>query len=329
MVKTNLFLLYALFFLGHNLFAAIDDRFVDMVYIKGGEFSMGSKADAKLDPDDNDETPAFKATVASFYMSKYEISYSQWKYVYNWAITNGYKFENEARSGALYLVITRYGQENNVGFKDRNHPVVNVSWYDVIKWCNAKSEMEGLTPLYYIDKTKATVYRSGSIDISINMVLWLADGYYIPTEAQWEYAARAGSKSTYPWGNNYKQMNKYANVLDISANNSYKSQIYIDIDDGHPDTATVDSFAPNAFGLHNMIGNVWEWVFDFHGEYKNVHIIEPRGAQTGYKRVIRGGCFYTSFVEGLRVANRYAEVPTLSDSFTGFRIAKQATRLPN
>ncbi len=322
MIRTSLFFIYLLSSIASTALANnIDRRFVDMVLIRGGEFMMGSKSDDKLSPD-SDEIPSFRATVATFYMSKYEISYSQWQYVYNWAITNGYQFDNEAKSGASYLIVIRHGEEFNLGWKDENHPVVNVSWYDVIKWCNAKSEMEGLTPLYYIDSTKQNVYRIGAVDVAINMVLWLADGYYIPTEAQWEYSARAGSKSIYPWGNNYKQMNKYANVLDITAYNVYRAKIHIDIDDGHSDTARVDSFAPNAFGLHNMIGNVWEWVFDIYGEYKNVHVIEPRGAQFGYERIIRGGCFYTSFIEGLRVANRFAEEPTSADSFTGFRIAK-------
>ncbi len=326
MFKMSFFLvpyvLHVLFLLQTTLFAdSVDRRFINMVYVKSGEFTMGSSVDDKLIPD-WDELPAFRATVSDFYMSKYEISYSQWKYVYNWAIENGYHFDSQAKCGASYVDIVEYGEASSSGCDNENHPVVNVSWYDVIKWCNAKSEMEGLRPLYYTDSTKEHVYRFGIVDVAVNMVRWGVDGYYIPTEAQWEYAARAGSKSIYPWGNNYKQMYKYANVLDIAAYNKRKAKMYIDINDGYVDTADVNSFLPNAFGLHNMIGNVWEWVFDLYGEYKNVHVIEPRGALSGYKRVIRGGCFYTSFVEGVRVANRYPEVPTLADSFTGFRIAR-------
>ncbi len=326
MVTISLFIAYILLFLGSTSFAeSVDSRFIDMVYIKGGEFTMGSKLDDKYLPD-FDELPSFRATVGDFYMSKYEISYSQWRYVYNWAVTNGYSFSSEGKCGASYIDIVERGEAGSSGCDNRNHPVVNVSWYDVIKWCNAKSEMEGLRAMYYTDSTKEHVYRTGIVDVGVNMVRWLADGYSLPTEAQWEYCARAGSKSIYPWGSNYKQMSKYANVLDITAYNVRKAKMYIDIEDGHADTAQVNSFAPNAFGLHNMIGNVWEWVFDRHGYYKNVHVIEPRGALTGYDRVIRGGCFYTSFVEGLRVANRYPEVPTMADSFTGFRVVKQIER---
>lgn len=326
MIRISFSVLCALFLLKASLLFAdnVDSRFIDMVYIKGGEFTMGSRADDKLTPDP-DELPSFRATVSSFYMGKYEISYSQWKYVYDWAIQNGYDFDSEGQCGASYLNVLFFGEGNSSVSNDKNQPVVNVSWYDVIKWCNAKSEMEGLRPLYYTDSSKEYIYRSGIIDVSVNKVRWGVDGYFIPTEAQWEYAARAGSKSIYPWGNNYKQMVKYANTLDVTAYKLYRARIYIDIDDGYVDTAPVNSFSANAFGLHNMIGNVWEWVFDLYGEYTDVHVIEPRGALTGYERIIRGGCFFTSFVEGLRVANRYPERPTLADSFTGFRVARNAS----
>ena len=299
----------------------INDNEIDMVYIKSGDFLMGSVFNSKM-PSDKDEMPAFMVSISGFYMGKYEISYGQWKYIYDWAITNGYDFDNSGRAGASYSVIVTLGEENDSGTGNKSHPVVGISWYDIIKWCNAKSEMDGLTPIYYIDSMKQNVYRKGIVDVTVTMVLWNGDGYRLPTEAEWEYAARAGSKTVFPWGNSYREMYKYANSLDITASSFIRSKTYIRVKDMYTDTAPVYVYMPNDFGIYNMIGNVWEWVFDFYGPYRDVHKKNPKGESRGYKRVIRGGSFYTSFVEGLKSANRYEEAPTLSDSFTGFRIVK-------
>ena len=104
--------------------------------------------------------------------------------MYQWATTNGYSFDN-AGSG-----------------KAANHPVQSVSWYDMVRWCNARSEMEGWTPCYYTNasQSQTTIYRSGQFDLATNWVNWGVSGYRLPTEAEWEKTARGGALGhRFPW----------------------------------------------------------------------------------------------------------------------------------
>ena len=125
----------------------------------------------------SDELPQHTVYVSAFYMDRYEVTKALWDEVKTWADTNGYAFEN-AGSG-----------------KATNHPVHTVNWYDVVKWCNARSEKEGLTPCY---TTNGVTYKTGNDN---NVVCnWSANGYRLPTEAEWEKAARGGVADTrFPW----------------------------------------------------------------------------------------------------------------------------------
>jgi len=152
-----------------------------MALIPAGVFAMGDAADNNL----YGNAPVHTVFVSAFYMDKYPVTKALWDEVYAWAVANGYSFE--------------YGAQG----KAANHPVHTVSWYDAVKWCNARSEKEGRTPAYYTDIGQTAVYRSGQVDVSSNGVKWNA-GYRLPTEAEWEKAARGGlERAAVPVGEHY------------------------------------------------------------------------------------------------------------------------------
>jgi formylglycine-generating enzyme required for sulfatase activity len=132
-----------------------------MVLIPAGSFTMGDTLDGE-----SDAIPTV-TYVSAFCMDVNLVSYSQWQSVYSWATSHGYGFDFD-----------------NVGSgKAANHPAQTVDWYDCVKWCNARSEMEGKTPAYYTDAARTLVYRSEMVDLQTNWVNWSA-GYRLPTEAE-------------------------------------------------------------------------------------------------------------------------------------------------
>ncbi len=166
-----------------------------MAYIPGGSFAMG---DTLNDNTGGDEEPVHTVQVSAFYMDKHEVTKALWDDVYNWAIAHGYSFDN---SGAG---------------KAPTHPVQTVSWYDAVKWCNARSEKEGRTPAYYTSAAQATVYRNGQLTVDNSWVKWNA-GYRLPTEAEWEKAARGGTGGhRFPWSDAYTITHSRANYISTS-----------------------------------------------------------------------------------------------------------------
>ena len=287
-----------------------------MALIPAGTFTMGSVVASIAGTDKSDglgDAPAHAVTLSGFYLAKTETTYAEWVAVRTWAI-------DPARGLGVY----DFGATLGSG-KGDTHPVQTVSWYDVVKWCNAKSEREGLTPVYYTNdaQTAAHVYRTGDVNVTAAQVKWGANGYRLPTEAEWEYAARGGlSGQRFPWGDtithvqaNYRSAN-YA--YDVSTTRGIHPTYATG---GEPYTSPVGVFAANGYGLADMVGNVWEWTWDVYGSYGSGAVTDPRGAASGTIRVLRGGCWLDEAINA-RSAYRNFNNPDYRNYYFGFRPAR-------
>lgn len=222
-----------------------------MVLIPAGSFQMGDT----FGEGDFDERPVHTVFVSAFYMDKYEVTKALWDEVATWAAANGYDIKASDGSG-----------------KAGDHPVSEVSWYEAVKWVNARSEKAGLTPCYYTDETQGTVYRTGQIGVRNDWVKWTGCGYRLPTEAEWEKAARGGrSGDRFPWSDTETIQHARANYFSSSAY-SYDTSPTRGFHPTYavgsqPYTSPVGSFAPNGYGLYDMAGNVWEWTWDWYSNH--------------------------------------------------------------
>ena len=251
-----------------------------MVLIPGG-------TNAGTDPDFG----AYSLTVSSFYMDRYEVTKALWDEVKNWNGGNGYM---DLRVG---------------GGKAANHPVHTVSWYDVVKWCNARSQKEGRTPVYYTDAAMTQIYKTGTVVEPF--VKASANGYRLPTDSEWHYAARGGvANRRFPWGDsdtiqharaNYYSSSSYS--YDTIPTRGYHPTYNTG---GIPYTSPAGSFAPNGYGLYDMAGNVWEWCYDWHPSY------------VGSDRVVRGGG-WINYADYCRFGNRLYYRPYIAHYDFGFR----------
>lgn len=245
-----------------------------MVLIPGG-------TNAGTDPDFG----AYSLTVDSFYMDRYEVTKAMWDDVYIWAVTNGYSFDN-AGSG-----------------KTTNHPVHTVSWYDVVKWCNARSEKEGRPAVYTVS---GGVYKAGQEN---NVVQTSVVGYRLPTDMEWEYAARGNLQNQrFPWGDeiqharaNYYSWDGYS--YDTSPTQGFHPTYNTG---GGAYTSPVGSFAANGYGLYDMAGNIWEWCYDWYPGFEES------------SRVSRGGSWLIN-AYACRAGDRNALGPVAAFDDIGFR----------
>jgi formylglycine-generating enzyme len=229
-----------------------------MAYIPGGPFQMGDNLDGMTDA-----MPVRNVQVDAFFIDKTEVPKALWQNVQTWGNANGYSI-------------------GVGGFKADNHPVHSVNWYDAVKWCNARSEKEGLTPCYYTNAAQTAIYKIGNINIENGWVKWNANGYRLPTEAEWEKAARGGATGLrYPWGNSITVSN---------ANYSVGGNPWVT--GSTPYTNPVGSYPANDYGLFDMAGNLLEWTWDWYGGgyYGTPGSIDnPNGPVSGGNRVLRGG----------------------------------------
>jgi formylglycine-generating enzyme required for sulfatase activity len=246
------------------------EKDIEMLLITGGTFTMGNDseegASGCITPN-----PTRSITLSSFYMGKYQITQAQ--------------YEN----------IMGVNPSNNKGDNTGNHPVEQVSWYDAVEFCNALSELENRSPAYTIDKDNKDPNNENDTTADPKWTVTLnagSNGYRLPTEAQWEYACRAGTSTLYNTGNTITK-----NEANIESTG----------------TVAVGSFAPNNWGLYDMHGNVWEWCWDwvyllgkslnYYSEVPNPGI-DPLGLDTGNRKAERGGSWRSQLI---RVSSSYRE----------------------
>ena len=251
---------------------------VKLLYIEGGTFTMGSSKPEQ--GRDEDETQR-QVTLSAFYLSEKAITNEQYCRFLNAKKVPGYGQLQVAGYGKQTLVeIHRWGVQYSGGRwhpspEKANHPVVHVTWYGAKAYCD-----------------------------------WA--GGRLPTEAEWEYACRAGTTDPFNTGDNLttSQANYDGNY---PYGNNAKG-VYLE------HTQPVGSYAPNAWGLYEMHGNVWEWCSDWYDNYNNDDVVNPQGPASGSFRILRGGSWYR-YAWSCRSANRSFNKPDRHNSRIGFRMA--------
>jgi len=235
----------------------------------------------------NNEQPVHSVTLRDFYLGKYEVTVAEFKAFID---ATGYKTDAD-KEGKSYVYTDTWKEQNGVNWKHDTRG-------------NLRPQNEYKHPVVHVSWNDATEYCK-----------WLSrqtgQTYRLPTEAEWEYAAGGGNAKRSKWAGtaNENDLKQYAN--------------YDGKQDGHDRTAPVGSLLPNALGLYDMSGNVWEWCADWYGSdyYKNSPSNNPTGPTSGSYRVLRGGSWY-SYPQFCRVAYRYSDAPGDRFYSAGFRLAR-------
>ena len=254
----------------------------EFVLIPAGSFQMGDATDERKN------VSVHTVYVRAFQIAKHEVTRALWEEVMTWGSSHGYS-DLPTGSG-----------------KQADHPVHSITWYEMVRWCNARSEMEHLAPCYTVN---AAIYRTGSREPECD---WDANGYRLPSEAEWEKAARGGLPGKrYPWGDS---------IGSTEANYHFEGNRWAT--GVLPQTSPVGSYPANGYGLFDMAGNVWEACWDWVADYPaGEAMTDPRGPATGTERVRRGGSWRrNSFF--CRVGYREGGSPDSEFYGTGFRVAR-------
>jgi formylglycine-generating enzyme required for sulfatase activity len=244
----------------------------NFVRVEGGTFQMGSNNG------ESDEKPVHTVTVKSFYISKYEATQKEWREIMGTTLRQQRDMKDKSAS--------LYGEGDN-------YPMYYVSWYDAVEYCVKLSLKEGLTP----------AYRGSGNNITCD---WNANGYRLPTEAEWEFAAKGGTKDYLS--------TEYSGSNSVGAVGWYE-------DNSGKSTHPVGTKAANSLGIYDMSGNVWEWCWDWKGAYSSGAQTDPRGPSSGGIRVVRGGS-WRSFGQNVRSAFRGNLDPSGRDYGIGFRLVR-------
>lgn len=266
--------------------------------------------------------PVHQVFVSPFFLLAHEVTTAELAEVFQWAyenqlvriadnFINDLKGTNLVRLGAVSSEL-RFAT-NRIGLRrpDRSmYPGNHTTWFGAVTYCNFLSMMHGLNPSYDLDNWTCNFTNRG---------------YRLPTESEWEYAARGGAEGRrFTWHDsdtithaqaNYRSSTN--NVYDISPTRGYHPDNASNI----PSSSPVGSFAMNHFGLYDMCGNVWEWVWDWWDRYPAAYQINPTGPATGRHRIFRGGAWKTT-AERVTNASRYISArPESTVEDVGFRIA--------
>ena len=276
---------FLLLFLGQTALMA-DSRFTEeFVLVPGGSFLMGDTRDQGTEI----EKPVHPVSVSSFYIGKHLVTQSQWE----------------------SLMGTNPARANGIG---PQHPVYYVSWYHALIYCNTRSMAEGLQPVYRLKgstdpKDWGRLPRlNNNLEWDAVSCDWNANGYRLPTEAEWEFAARGGKSEPdflYSGGEDIERVAWY------SGNNRPEG------------TKPVGLKEPNALGLYDMSGNLWEWCWNWYNVYDEEPKVDPRGSLGGAVKVFRGGSWYGG-ASNCRVSARNFAFPSFIHHFVGLRLVRNA-----
>ena len=269
---------------------------INMKFIKGSTFDMGDTfGDVR-----GNEKLVHSVTVSDFYMSACCVTFEEFD---------------------AFCEATKREKPSDNGWGRVNRPVINVNWYDAIEYCNWLSEQHGFMPVYRINKTQKDSCNNNPYDDLKWIVTpnWGANGYRLPTEAEWEFAAREGGKMVrFGTGQNILRPTE----ANFDARATHKNP-YSEVGEYRGKTVPVNSFCPNALGLYNMSGNVWEWCWDWYDSdyYQNSPRKNPKGPASDTHRVLRGGDWYLD-ARHCQVSIRGHNAPAIRSSYYSFRVVR-------
>jgi formylglycine-generating enzyme required for sulfatase activity len=257
----------------------------DMIYIEKGEFVQHD-----TNPINGKSYHDFRHGISGFEIAKYEVTYDLWYTVFQWAIKNGFAISNPGQEGY-------HGIPAAVPTDNKYEPVTMIDFYDAVVWCNAYSVMRGYKPVYktgfFVIKDSDKLRRSRKPVI----VLWNADGYRLPTEGEWRFAASD------------RGLTDISRIDQNMATNTIK----------------VTETTKNKSGLHGVRSNVWEWCWDWFGNLPDMEANDFRGPLTGDGKILMGGRAY--ICDHIQAGYRLGIYPETKNYLIGLRVARSRNKM--